>query len=171
MRMSAMQRSKPRFVVWRLFVSLVPVLLGIASPDLAPAELASFAFVQDDGSLRLKGRTIRLYGVYIPPSGTTCRGFERPPKCASRAALALDFKKGANFVHCEPKARNADGSITALCRVKGDDLSAYLLERGWAVALPDAPFEYATLEKIARHRGVGIWGLPLDNVPPPRRRQ
>ena len=56
------------------------------------------------------------------------------------------------------------------CRVKassfseGEDLSAYLLELGWAVALPDAPFEYQTLEKIARNRGVGVWGIPVDNI-------
>ena len=46
----------------------------------------------------------------------------------------------------------------------GEDLSAYLLEQGWAVALPDAPFEYQTLEKIARSRGFGVWGTPVDNI-------
>ena len=52
--------------------------------------------------------------------------------------------------------------MSALCRVRGEDLSAYLLSRGWAVALPDAPFEYAVLEKIARERHVGVWGFTVD---------
>jgi endonuclease YncB( thermonuclease family) len=60
--------------------------------------------------------------------------------------------------------KNMDGSIVALCRVNGEDLSAYLLERGWALALPDAPFEYAALEKIASHKGMGVWGLTLEKV-------
>jgi endonuclease YncB( thermonuclease family) len=66
--------------------------------------------------------------------------------------------------------RNEDRSLVGRCRVNssrfdpGEDLSAYLLEQGWAVALPDAPFEYQTLEKIARSRGFGVWGTPVDNI-------
>ena len=45
-------------------------------------------------------------------------------------------------------------------------MSAYLLERGWAVALPDAPIEYQTLEKIAYRRGFGIWGFTIDSTIP-----
>jgi len=65
---------------------------------------------------------------------------------------------------------NDDGSLVGWCRVKashfseGEDLSAYLLEYGWAVALPDASIEYQTLEKIARSRQLGVWGTPVDNV-------
>ena len=33
-----------------------------------------------------------------------------------------------------------------------------------ALALPDAPFEYHALEKIARHRGLGVWGMPADRI-------
>lgn len=145
---------------------LVTLLLAAGA---AGAELASFAFVQPDGSLRMKGRVIHLYGVHIPATDRDCRVLQQPPSCGSRAALALEFKKGANFVHCEPTERHSDGSLTALCRVQGEDLSAYLLERGWAVALPDAPFEYQVLEEIAKRRGFGIWGIALDPSPLRRR--
>lgn len=151
--------------------SLRTALLALClSGAPAQADLSGYAFVQDDGTLRVKGRTIQLYGIHIPPSASSCRTFQQPPRCANRAALALDFKKGANFVHCEPQQDNADGGLTAICRVKGEDLATYLLERGWALALPDAPFDYQALEKIARHRGMGVWGIPLDNVRRPRRR-
>ena len=149
----------------RLLLSLLIACLIVAPFETTRADLKSYAIIRDDGTLRVKGRTIRLFGIHIPPTNRACRRFERPPKCAARAALALDFKKGANFVHCEPKWTNEDGTLTALCRVKGEDLSAYLLERGWAVALPDAPFEYLTLERIARHRGFGVWGIPIDRGP------
>jgi endonuclease YncB( thermonuclease family) len=119
------------------------------------------ASVRNDGTLVVDGRAIRLYGIYIPPTEESCRTFERPPKCAPRAVLALDFKI-AGFVRCEPMARNEDGTLSALCRSEGTDLSAYLLERGWALALPDAPFEYVALERIARSRGFGVWGLSLE---------
>lgn len=140
------------------------LLLALSAAGLRADEISSYAFVQDDGSLRVSGYTIHLFGIHVPPTAQSCRSFERPVTCAPQAALALDFKIGADFVHCVPQAHNGDGSITAVCRVGDTDLSAYLLSRGWALALPDAPFDYAALEKIARHRGLGVWGLPVERV-------
>ena len=143
-----------------LLVHLALALLN--APAVLAEEISSYAFVQDDGSLRVSGRTIHLFGIHIPPTAQACRRFERPVVCAPQAALALDFKIGADFVRCTPQSVNDDRSITALCRVGGQDLSAYLLERGWALALPDAPFEYAALEKIANRKGVGVWGFSVE---------
>ena len=135
-------------------------VLGVAATTSA-AEISSFAFINDDGTLRMRNRTIHLYGIYIPETARTCMTFRRPQTCGSRAALALDFKKGANFVHCEPQEHYSDGSISAICTVNGDDLAAYLIERGWALALPEATFEYRALERIAERRGIGVWGITL----------
>ena len=131
---------------------------------LAQSEISSFAFVQDDGSLKISGSLVRLYGIYIPPTDQSCYSFIRPVPCGSRASLALDFRISGAFVHCLPRATNPDGSITASCTVDKEDLSAWMLQKGWAVALPDAPFEYQTLEKIAQSRGIGIWGIPIDTI-------
>jgi endonuclease YncB( thermonuclease family) len=146
---------------------LLLVLLLTFSLSAGATELSSYAFVNEDGTLRIKGKTIHLYGIHIPETSRNCRTNQQPMFCGSRAAVALEFKiKG--FVHCEIIERNPDRSVTGLCRVnysamnEGDDLSAYLLERGWALALPDAPFEYQALERIARTRGIGIWGIPID---------
>ncbi len=139
----------------------------LATGSVGAADFSGSAFVRDDGTLRVRNRTVRLYGVHIPKTGRTCRRYERPPTCGSRAALALDFKI-QGFVHCWQYGRDPDGSIRAQCWVgtnefrQGDDLSAYLLERGWAVALPDAPIEYQALESIARKRGLGLWGFAVE---------
>jgi endonuclease YncB( thermonuclease family) len=132
-------------------------------PSLA-SDLSSYAFVNDDGSLRIGGKTIHLYGIIIPPTERTCQSFISPVRCGSRAALALDFKIGANFVHCDVKGENADHSLVAICRVDDEDLATYLLQQGWVAASPDAPPEYVVLERIARHRGFGVWGIPVDRV-------
>ena len=94
----------------------------------------------------------------------------------SKAYLFTDrtiYRPGAQvklkgFVRCEIMDKNDDGSLVGWCRVnasrfdEGEDLSVYLLERGWAVALPDAPIEYQAMEKIARSRGFGVWGIQID---------
>ena len=145
---------------------LFAALLALTSVPcaLAQSEISSFAFVQDDGSLKISGSLVRLYGIYIPPTDQSCYSFIRPVPCGSRASLALDFRISGAFVHCLPRATNPDGSITASCTVDKEDLSAWMLQKGWAVALPDAPFEYQTLEKIAQSRGIGIWGIPIDTL-------
>lgn len=129
-----------------------------AGPVFGSATLESYAKVRPDASLLVGSRVVRLYGIYVPPMGRTCRANLRPARCASHAVLALDFKI-RGFVRCKPVYRNRDRSVTALCRNRGVDLGAYLIERGWAVARPDGPFEYQVLERIARERSMGVWGL------------
>jgi endonuclease YncB( thermonuclease family) len=119
------------------------VLAALTSLPVATgaSELVSYARVQPDATLLVGSRTVRLYGIYIPPTGRTCRSNLRPVKCGSRAVLALDFKI-RGFVRCERLHKHA-----------------YLIERGWAVAMPGGPFEYQVLERIARNRGMGVWGM------------
>jgi len=141
------------------FAGMATVQWAVADP-----ELSSFAFVQEDGSLKVAGELIHLYGIYIPPTDQACYTFIRPVPCGTRASLALDFKISGDFVHCIPRVTNPDGSITASCSAGNEDLSEWMLQRGWAVALPDAPFEYLTMERIAQSRGIGIWGIPIDII-------
>jgi endonuclease YncB( thermonuclease family) len=148
---------------------LALTLIVLVGFSLAPAtggaaDIVSYAFVQDDGSLKIQGRTVRLFGIYIPPTERTCRTFVRPVKCAPRAVLWLDFEINSRFVRCDKVAEYTDGSIGAYCRVDGEDLGAWLLTQGWALASPEAPFEYRALEKIARTKGVGVWGFPVDRI-------
>jgi len=154
-----------RFFRANLFFLFLTLLLH---GSLAFSEtLASYAFVNEDGTLRIKKKNVHLYGIHIPSTSKNCRTSQQPPVCGERAALALEFKI-KSFIRCEIISKNPDGSLTGQCFAnysnfeEGEDLSAYLLERGWAVALPDAPIEYHTLEKIARSRGMGVWGIAID---------
>ena len=153
-----------KFCVWPLIVIAI-----VAFHPVHAREISSYAFVNEDGTLRIKRKTIHLYGIHIPETGKHCRTNIRPVVCGSRASLALEFKI-QSFVRCEIMDENDDGSLVGRCRVNaskfddGTDLSAYLLERGWAVALPDAPVEYQALEKIAYRRGWGMWGFTIDGL-------
>lgn len=163
------------FLIWQRRLGLVfltlALLLAAALASPAFADAGRLAFVMKDGALRIGQKTVHLHGIHIPDTGRSCDTTLRPSRCASRAALALD-RKIQGMVYCEPVSRNFDRSINAVCRVdpmgaskdEREDLAAYLLRQGWAVARPDAPFEYAVLERIARSRGVGIWGFQADSV-------
>jgi endonuclease YncB( thermonuclease family) len=148
----------------RGFAAIAGLTLLVTTGQIHAAQISGHAFVQDDASLRIGNRTVHLFGVHVPRTSQACRTFERPIKCAPRAALALDFKI-RGFVHCDKRATNPDNSVAAVCWTgrtrlsEGDDLGAYLLRKGWAAALPEAPIEYQVLEKVARNRGLGIWGF------------
>lgn len=133
------------------------------TPSLALSEITSYALVRDDATLEIAGRHVRLAGIYLPDSGRICETNVRPVRCGSRAAQALRFKN-RGFLSCSLKGRYSDGSYAGYCRLEDLDLGTYLIDRGWAVATPDAPFHYHVHERIARHRGFGVWGFQVDSV-------
>ena len=164
------QRLRPSSA--RLAVPLLGPLLALLllSAPAAADEIRSYAIVQDDGSLRVQGKTIRLHGVYLPDTGYGCRSDFRPPLCGDRAARALKtLIRG--FVRCFPQARFADRSISAVCYTDASsitqppiDLGARLIEEGLALAGPNAPFEYRALERIAESNGRGLWSFQVDRI-------
>ena len=141
----------------RLIIILL-VVLNLGGPQVHGQDFVSYSHVMDDGSLLVSRQKIWLYGIMIPLNDRTCRIYQIPIKCGQRALLALEFKIEPYFVSCDKVEQHQDGSITALCQVQGEDLSAWMLEQGWAAALPGAPPEYQVLEKIARQNFRGIWG-------------
>lgn len=160
-------RVHPGFL-WLLLAVLLVAAAGVAA---GPREIVGLAIVQDDGSLLIKGESIELFGIYLPDTGRQCSTRQRPVRCAPRAVLALDFRV-RGFVTCEPRGRSAEGKTQAVCHVDrtglspGEDLGAYLIQRGWALALPNAPFEYHAMERIARAKALGVWGTAVDAVSP-----
>jgi endonuclease YncB( thermonuclease family) len=155
--------------LWLFF--LVALLTPASSSDARAAtnEIIGAAAVRADGTLRVGRHLIRLYGVYIPTTGQQCRTFLSPVYCGNRAAVALNYRI-QGFVVCRAVSRNVDGSLNAFCSVDrtfysdGEDLGAYLIGRGLALAGPYAPFEYVAIERIAQTRLLGIWNFPADSI-------
>jgi endonuclease YncB( thermonuclease family) len=145
-------------------IVLIALLAVLLATPVAASRVHSFAFVRSDGSLDIKGRNYRLYGIHIPQTGRSCGRTLRPARCGSRAALALDLK-------IQRISRNRDRSLNAVCWAGEVDLAAYLLNQGWALALPGAPFSYVALERIAQSRGRGLWGFQADSIIIPNRRR
>lgn len=128
------------------------------------------ARVQSDGTLRIDGRTVRLFGVFIPQLERTCRTVVRPSDCAPKAVLVLDGKV-RGFVRCEIVRRGSDGVPEGICGVRGrdpfgprNDLAAEMVQEGFAFTRPDAPAEYVALERLAQSREAGLWGNKTLNL-------
>ncbi|QNT70349.1 nuclease-like protein [Defluviicoccus vanus] len=159
----------------RALLMLLALVMALAVRP-ARADFASYAVVLEDASLLIRGKVVHLYGIYIPDNRQFCQSTIRPPSCGNRAAVALD-QKISKFVRCEPIVEYDDGSIGAQCWTNyskfstGEDLAAYLIFHGFAMAGPDAPFEYIALERLAAANGRGVWGFQADQVSNVPRRQ
>jgi endonuclease YncB( thermonuclease family) len=151
--------------------ALALVLLVASVAEVAAAnDIHSYAIVRDDGTLLVRNTVIRFYGVHIPRSNRVCTSRIQPAQCGTRAARALRLKI-QGFVTCRPVQRQRDRSLAAFCFIDAGsalrepvDLGGYLISEGLAVAGPGAPFDYVTLERIARSRGLGLWGTFVDRL-------
>ena len=55
-------------------LALLAAVVFCVGPAAAAEDFTSYAIVREDGSMLIQGRVVRLYGIYIPQTGVTCRG-------------------------------------------------------------------------------------------------
>lgn len=147
---------------------LLLALLFWTVPAPAAAQHTGPAIVQDDASLVIGSRRYVLADIILLPTGQTCETRILPARCASHAVLALR-RKVQHFVACT-RRYDLPQENAAVCRHNplgpeaGDDLGAFLIAEGWAVAAAEAPPLYHALELLARSHGRGAWGTSVDEL-------
>ncbi|PIK74368.1 thermonuclease family protein [Methylobacterium frigidaeris] len=117
-----------------------PVETGALVPEAA-GPLAGVAEVLDTATLRLGGRTLRLYGVE-----------------SARGAQASDLSGylGGRPVNCQP----SPAKTAWICTVDGHDLSEVVLYNGGGRATAEATPDLVEAERHARAGKLGIWAKP-----------
>jgi endonuclease YncB( thermonuclease family) len=115
------------------------------------------ASVIDGDTIEIHGTRIRLYGIDAPESDQTCIDDGNPTRCGQRAALALADKIAEHSVNCEPKDRDRYGRVVAICRSAGEDLNAWMVTQGMAVAYRQYSSDYILQEERAKVAKRGIW--------------
>lgn len=157
----------------RLRRALAPVLAlalagFLAGKSLAADELVGRPRVVDGDTLDFSGQVVRLAGIDSPEVDQTCRADGLAWPCGQEARWAALNRVGRHWVTCVPRARVADGGLTAVCYLAGrgqQDLNAWLVRRGWALAErgaepgaePGAAKDYLAEERAAQAEGAGIW--------------
>ena len=154
-----------------LLLLLALALVVLQTP--ADAQTVGPAVVQPDASLVIAGRRFVLADIELIPTRRLCDS-RRPPVCDTLAAVALRSKI-EHLVSCRrridiPNPEAATCFHTVPDPGNAEDLAAYLIEQGWATAVPTARPLYHTLELIAHSQGRGAWGTTIDQLinPQPR---
>ena len=111
-----------------------------------------------DGDTLDIGRTrVRLHGIDAPESRQSCLADGRRWPCGERATRALDQRIGSRTVSCEERDRDRYGRSVAVCRAAGEDLNAWMVRAGWAIAYRRYSRTYVAEESSARAARRGLW--------------
>ena len=143
--------------------ALLAALLASCARSKQPAvqsaapPLTGRASVIDGDTLEIDGQRIRLFGIDAPEASQTCTIGGRSYRCGQEAALALSEFTGQRPVACEQRDVDRYGRIVAVCRLGGEDVGAWMVSQGWALAYDRYSCTYDDEELAARANKRGIW--------------
>ena len=124
----------------------------------AASTIIGRASVIDGDTIEIRGQRIRFFGIDAPESGQTCHdGNGQSYRCGQHAALARADKVGQKTVECDQRDVDRYRRIVAVCRVGSDDLNAWLVWEGWAVAYRQYSKDYVQAEEDAKAAKRGLW--------------
>jgi endonuclease YncB( thermonuclease family) len=126
--------------------------------------------VVDADTLVVAGARVRLDAADAPEARQICERGGVAWACGRDAAEALRHFIGGRDVRCERRGRDRFDRVLALCRVGSEDIGAWLVGEGLAVAYTRYSLRYVPQEWLARLRGRGIWGGQFENPEDWRRR-
>ncbi|MCZ6517933.1 MAG: thermonuclease family protein [Gammaproteobacteria bacterium] len=92
------------------------------------------ASVIDGDTLEIHGTRIRLHGIDAPQSGQHCYIGGKRWRCGKVAANVLADLIERRPATCHERGRDRYGRVVAVWRVQGEDLGAWLVGNGRALA-------------------------------------
>ncbi len=130
----------------------------IAAADELSAQPADVAVV-DGGTLKLRDRVVRLFGVEPPSRGTLCGTREETGQdCAASATNALAAMLRDLPVTCRITGRDDLGRPYGICQANGAELNNAMIAAGWAHAATARP-DFKNAEQAARAARRGVWAF------------
>jgi endonuclease YncB( thermonuclease family) len=121
------------------------------------ANLTGRASIIDGDTVEIHGQRIRLFGIDAPESRQTCEAGGQIYRCGQQAALALADRIGQQTVACDKRDVDRYGRIVAVCRAGGEDVNAWMVRQGWALAYRRYSTAYVDEENEAKAAALGVW--------------
>ena len=129
--------------------------------------ISGTASVIDGDTIEIHAKRIRLHAIDAIESRQKCllpNGEEW--RCGTDAANALAEKIGRSPVECHVNDKDQYGRFVAKCYQQDEDLNAWMVASGWAVAYRQYGRDYVAQETEAKAAKRGIWAsrfiMPWD---------
>lgn len=104
------------------------------------------------------GWKVAISGAQDIGADQTCSFRDEVWPCGQRARAAFNAWLRGRALNCFLPPETERFAIAAPCRLGKQDVGAWLVANGWAMALPGGI--YGKAEAIARNAGMGIFGPP-----------
>ncbi|UMY16015.1 thermonuclease family protein [Methylobacterium organophilum] len=139
--------------------SLGLVALALSGAAQAGETVTGKATVLEGDTLLVGGRVIGLYGLAAPGLQETClNGKGLPYRCGLQSAQALEHHVRGATLHCQiVQGIDAAGRALSICHKDEEDLNAWMVSHGHAMAERTGDRPYATAELPAWARREGLW--------------
>ena len=153
-------------VGWGLALILVSGSVSAAEP------ITGRASVTDGDTVVIRNVRIRLHGIDVPESAQVCEDANSQEyRCGQAAAIALSDHIGEANISCEPRDTDRYGRTVAVCRKGTEDLNAWMVTQGHAMAFQRYSKEHVRQENEARTHKRGIWVGTFEDPSDWRRRK
>jgi len=110
--------------------------------------------VIDADTVDIDGTRYRLFGIDAPEARQTCRAWGRTWDCGAAATEALMSR--AAGMNCDGSETDRYGRVVGICSSGDEDLNAWLVANGWALAYRQYAEDYVSEEEQARSNRRGI---------------
>ena len=127
--------------------------------------LAGVPEIGDADTVTIDGQRIRLEGIDAPESKQHCERPTRDPRraateryaCGQAATEALKQRIAGRAIACTGNERDRYGRLLGICRLQNEDLNAWLVRNGHALAYRRYSRKYIAEEEKARNERRGVW--------------
>lgn len=121
------------------------------------------ASVVSGDTLQVNGQRIRLASIDAPELEQNCKKDGEPWPCGRAAANALEDFLGNRTVTCLERGRDRERRMVALCEADGEDVAAWLVLNGWALAYARySDGSYSARQRRAEREKRGLWQGEFD---------
>ena len=151
----------------KIYLPVLGLFLFFAVQSAAVELSGNAETIPESGFIELQGKVLSLHGVQIIPQNATCKKNNGQWSCGKLAWETLKNKLDSGPVYCklfsdeQYSERNPE---LAKCLLKKENLSNWLVSRGWALTNKETDEFLASQEILASENNAGIW---RDGFVPP----
>jgi endonuclease YncB( thermonuclease family) len=133
------------------------IAVSACVPSLAD-DLTGSARVIDGDTIAVGSRHVRLQGIDAPETDQVCLGARGERwTCGIAAREHLSSHIAGRAITCAARGEDRYGRMLATCSAGGENLNAWIVREGWALAYVRYSGEYVADEADARAQHRGMW--------------
>lgn len=141
----------------------IAVIMIVMSPSCVFGEevvssISGPARIIDGDTLEISGEVHRLHGIDAPERAQTCQSAAgKLWLCGRRAHEALRDHVAGHIVTCFGDKKGHYGRRISKCYVHNQDIGAWMVSQGWALAYRRYAKDYVHRELFAKGGRRGLW--------------